>query len=172
MVIGISSGTGEHMPKMVASIGLLIVLLALSACTERPPEVEWELSIDGDVNQPVTYTFQDLVDMRRTKLTDIPTRNPDNPDETTSWEGVTLFLLFQEPGGVEYTVNSWALITLVDGTTWRANMSELRGALIALKNGEGNWLAETTDTPLRLIAPNLPTKAWLDSPVRITVHGP
>ena len=152
-------------------IALLLFSVILTGCSESPPAVDSKLTIDGDVDQPVTYSFADLVELRRAKLTDIPTRDPDNPDERTSWEGVTLFLLLQEPGGVEYTVNTWVMITLEDGTTRRANLSDLRGAIIALKDGEGNWLANEDVSPLRLVSPNRPSSEWYAGPVRITVHA-
>ena len=152
-------------------LSLSFLLLNLTACSETPPDVDWELTIDGDVDQPVTYSFEDLVDLRRAKLTDVPTRDPDNPDETTSWEGVTLFLLLQDPGGVEYTVNSWVMVTLQDGTARRANLADLRGAVVALKDGAGNWLADQDVAPVHLIAPNLPSSEWWAGPVRITVHS-
>ncbi len=160
------------MPKTGSLISLLFVLLTLTSCKEDAPDAQWELTIDGDVNRPVNYSYQDLVNLRRAKLINVLTRNPENPDEQTSWEGVTLFLLFQEPGGVEYSVDSWALITLADGTNRRFNLTSLRGALVALKDGEGNWLAYTGEQPVRLIAPNLPSSQWLNGPVRITVLGP
>jgi DMSO/TMAO reductase YedYZ molybdopterin-dependent catalytic subunit len=162
------------MRKTVTLISLIVPLLVLVACGEKPPEVEWELVIDGDVEQSVTYTFQDIAELQRARLTDILTRNPENPDEKVSWEGVTLFLLLQEPGGVDYqrSVTWWALITLADGTRHRMSLADLRGALIALKDGEGNWLAETEAWPVRLIAPNRPSSDWLWGPVRITINAP
>ena len=160
------------MQKVFIPLSLAIILLAVVACSEESPNVEWQLSIDGDVNQPVTYTYQDLVNLRRAKLTDVPTRSSNSPDELTAWEGVTLFLLLQKPGGVQYTVQWWALVTLADGASRRFNLSELRGALIAFKDGDGNWLNNTDSTPLRLIAPNRPSSDWLEGPVRITIQGP
>jgi hypothetical protein len=158
------------MSKSMKLLSLVVVLLALVACSEESPDVEWELAVDGDVNQPVTYAYGDLVELRRARLTDVPTRDPENPDEKESWEGITLFLLLQEPGGVEYNVDSWALITLADGSTRRYSMADLRGALIALKDGDGNWLADLGESPLRLIPPNLPNSDWLEGPVRISIH--
>ncbi len=154
------------------SISLLLLLLPLLACSEEPPEVEWQIAIDGDVNQSVTYTFDELVGLRRARIMDILTRNPENPDEKTSWEGVTLFLLLQEPGGVEYSVDSWANVRFADGTSHRFNLAELRGALIAFKDADGNWLAESGGAPVRLVAPNLPSSHWIDGPVRVTIHAP
>jgi hypothetical protein len=90
----------------------------------------------------------------------------------TAWEGVTLFLLLQEPGGVKYSVDSWADVRFSDGTSRRFNLAELRGALIAFKDAEGKWLAESGGAPVRLIAPNLPSSQWKDGPVRITIHAP
>jgi hypothetical protein len=153
-------------------ISLLPLLLALMACSEDSPEVQWEIAIDGDVNQSVKYSFEDIAGLRRARITDILTRNPENPEEKTSWEGVTLFLLLQEPGGVEYSVDSWANILFADGTSRRYSLAELRGALIALKDAEGNWLADSGGAPVRLIAPNLPSSLWVDGPVRITIHAP
>jgi DMSO/TMAO reductase YedYZ molybdopterin-dependent catalytic subunit len=152
-------------------LGLLLLSIALTGCSDNPPTVDWELTIDGDVDQSVTYSYDELVELRRAELTDVPTRDPDHPDETTSWEGVTLFLLLQEPGGVEYSINSWVMVTLEDGTSRRANLSDLRGAIVALKDGEGNWLADQDGAPIRLIAPNLPSSEWWEGPVRITVHS-
>jgi DMSO/TMAO reductase YedYZ molybdopterin-dependent catalytic subunit len=160
------------MPRLGTLVSLAVFLLVVVACSQQAPEAEWELTIDGNVRQPKTYSYQELASLRRTKLTNMLTRNPENPNEQTSWEGVTLFLLFKEPGGVVYSVDSWVLVTLADGTSHRFNLSSLRGALIALKDGKGNWLAENDQAPIRLIAPNLPSSRWLDGPVRITVHNP
>jgi hypothetical protein len=160
------------MPKTILRLTIAFLLLTLAACREESPDIEWELTIDGDVTQPTTYTFQDLLELRRAKLTDVLTQNPENPEEQTSWEGVTLFLLLQEPGGVEYTIEWWARILLNDGSSRRFNMSELRGALIAFKDGDGNWLADTDAAPIKLIAPNQPSTTWLDGLVRITIDGP
>ncbi len=149
-----------------------IVLLTVVACGETAPQADWELTINGDVDQNVTYTYQDLVEMPRGQLQDILTQNPETPDERVSWKGVTLFQLLQEPGGVEYDVGWSAVITLNDGTRYRMTLADLRGAMIALQDGEGNWLAETAKTPVRLIAPNKPSSSWLWGPVRITVEAP
>ncbi|MFW9871425.1 MAG: molybdopterin-dependent oxidoreductase [Candidatus Thorarchaeota archaeon] len=160
------------MPRIIARIVLFLFLLTLVACREEVPAVEWELTIDGDVNQPVTYTFQDLVQLRRAKLVNILTHNPEDPNDRVSWEGVTLFLLFQEPGGVVYSVDWLVSITLADGTRQSINLTKLRGALIAFKDGDGTWLAEAGAAPIKLIAPNQPSSTWLDGPVRITVNAP
>jgi DMSO/TMAO reductase YedYZ molybdopterin-dependent catalytic subunit len=160
------------MPKTISYIVLMGSLLLLVACGQRGPDVDWELTIDGDVNQPVTYTYQDLIGMRHTKLTGILTQNPDDPDEKASWEGVTLFLLFQKPGGVEYDIEWSVLVTLDEGTRERYGILELRGAIIALKDGQGNWLANGGPAPIKLVPPNLPSSKWVDGPVRITVLAP
>lgn len=162
------------MPRTIALIGLLATLLTLAACSEKHPDVEWELTIDGDVEQAVTYTYPEILKLRRDKLTDILTQNPENPGERSSWEGVTLLQLLRKPGGVGYytDINWWALITLADGTEHRVSLPDLRGALIALKDGEGNWLADTGTAPLLLVAPTLPSSEWLAGPVRITIHKP
>jgi DMSO/TMAO reductase YedYZ molybdopterin-dependent catalytic subunit len=162
------------MRKTITLISLIVPLLVLVACSEKPPEVEWELVVDGDVEQSITYTFQDITELQRARLTDILTRNPENPSEKVSWEGVTLFLLLREPGGVDFQsgVTWWTLITLADGSRHRMSLADLRGAIIALKDGEGNWLAETEKWPVRLVAPNRPSSDWLWGPVRITIHAP
>jgi hypothetical protein len=161
-----------RVPRALILLSLIMLLLLLAACQEKSPNVEWQLTIDGDVKQSVTYTFQDLTERRRTEFNDILTRNPDDPDEKTSWQGITLFALLQKPGGVEYTLDWSVRITLADGTSERTELPSLRGAFIALKNGEGNWLADTYSVPVRLIIPNRPSTDWLDGPVRITIDGP
>jgi hypothetical protein len=59
---------------------------------------------------------------------------------------------------------------LEDGTTRRYSLADLRGALIAFKDGDDNWLVDLGESPLRLIPPNLPKSDWLEGPVRITIH--
>lgn len=160
------------MSRAITFICILTILLPLVACGEEGPEIEWELTVDGDVDQTVTYTYQELVEMRRATLTDIVTQDPENPDERTSWEGVTLYLLLREAGEVEHEIQWWVLITLADGTSHRMSLADLRGAIIAFKDGQGNWLADTDTAPIRLIAPSRPSSEWLVGPVRITVDRP
>jgi hypothetical protein len=153
-------------------ISLFTCLLALVACGAKGPDVKWELTIDGDVEQAVTLSYQDILKMRREKLTDVPTQNPHNEDERTSWEGVFLTLLFRKTGKVEYNIQWQAAITFADGSSRRFSLADLVGAMLALKDGEGNWLAETDESPLRLVIPNKPSSDWLAGPVRITVQKP
>jgi hypothetical protein len=83
-----------------------------------------------------------------------------------------LYLLLREAGEVEHEIHWWVLITLADGTSHRMSLADLRGAIIAFKDGQGNWLADTDAAPIRLIAPSRPSSEWLVGPVRITVDRP
>jgi hypothetical protein len=160
------------MHRGITFISLFICLLILTACGEKAPDVKWELTIDGDVDQAVTLSYQDILKIRREKLTDVPTQNPQNEDERTSWEGAFLTLLFRKTGKVEYDIRWQAVITFADGTSRRFSLADLVGAMLAVKDGEGNWLAETDEAPLRLVIPNKPSSDWLAGPVRINVQKP
>ena len=50
---------------------LIIVIPMLLAGCGGAPKVEWELSISGDVSNPVTYTFAELAKMEMVDLDDI-----------------------------------------------------------------------------------------------------
>ena len=58
-----------------------------------------------------------------------------------------------------------------DGYEAEVSLEDMGEAIIALQDGEGNWLADRDQPcPLRLVPPHKPGNYWIMSLVRITVE--
>jgi len=91
------------------------------------------------------------------------------PDVVTSWEGPTLDSLLAKavlkPGPMLLTVES------VDGYMVKREREDFQSAIVALKDGDGRWLAEAGNRyPLRLVAPHTTANYWVRNLKRITVE--
>jgi DMSO/TMAO reductase YedYZ molybdopterin-dependent catalytic subunit len=152
---------------IVFALGLL-VLVSLSACGAKVPNVEWELTISGDVDQSITYSFADLAAMDEVDLGEILMEKSTGEDEVTSWSGVALESLLAEAGADEF-----ATITALasDGYAIEIAAGELDNAIIALKDN-GEWIAEVTPDkgPLRLVTPDTPGNRWVFQIIEIQVN--
>ena len=67
----------------------LVMLLSLAACSGAP-KVDWELSISGDVDNPLTLSYSDLAGMEQVALDEIMMEKSTGEDEVTSWSGGSL----------------------------------------------------------------------------------
>lgn len=146
----------------------LLILVSLSACGAKVPDVEWELKISGDVDQMITYSFADLAEMDEVDLAEILMEKSTGEDEVTSWSGVALESLLAEVG-----VGEFATITALasDGYAIEIAAGELDNAIIALKDS-GEWIAEVTPDkgPIRLVAPDTPGNRWVYQITEIQVN--
>ena len=152
---------------MLVLIGLVLMLI-LTACGNGAPDVDWELSITGDVSQPVTYSFADLADMEQVDLTDILMEKSTGEDEVTSWSGVPLEILLNEAGAGDF---STLTVLAADGYAIEVPAGELSDAIIALKD-TGEWIAEVTPDkgPVRLVTPDTPANRWVFQVTEIQVN--
>ena len=152
---------------MLVLIGL-VLLLILTACGNGTPDVDWELSITGDVSQPVTYSFADLAGMEQVDLTDILMEKSTGEDEVTSWSGVPLEILLNEAGAGDF---STLTVLAADGYAIEVPAGELSDAIIALKD-TGEWIAEVTPDkgPVRLVTPDTPANRWVFQVTEIQVN--
>lgn len=136
----------------------LVMLFSLAACSGAP-KVDWELSISGDVDTPLTFTYSDLAGMEQVSLDEIMMEKSTGEDEITSWSGVSLDSLLEQAGAGEF-----ATITAVasDGYAIEITADELPGAIIALKES-GEWIAEVNPDkgPIRLVTPETPANRWV-----------
>jgi len=139
----------------------LLAAAALTACSgSGAPDVDWEITIDGSVETPLTLTYADLADMPQTELNEILMEKSTGEDEVTSWSGVSLDYLIEQAGVAENF--STVIATAADGYAIEISRDELVGGIIALRDHEG-WIAETDPDkgPIRLVTPETPGNRWV-----------
>jgi len=146
----------------------IAALLILTACGSGTPDVDWELSITGDVSQPLTYSFTDLAGMEQVDLNEILMEKSTGEDEVTSWSGVSLEVLLTEAGAGDFaTLTALA----ADGYAIEIPAGETSDAIIALKDN-GEWIADVTPDkgPIRLVTPDTPANRWVFQVTEIQVN--
>lgn len=146
----------------------LLILLGLSACGGGTPKVDWELRISGDVESPLTFSYQDLAAMEEVDLTEILMEKSTGEDEVTSWSGVALDSLLAEAGAGDF---SSITALAADGYAVEMTAGDLNNAIIALKDG-GEWIVEVTPDkgPIRLVTPDTPANRWVFQVTEIQVN--
>ena len=148
-------------------VGLLI-LLSLSACGGGAPKVDWELTISGDVDSPVIFSYKELAAMEEVDLTEILMEKSTGEDEVTSWSGVALASLLDQAGAGDFsTITALA----EDGYAVEMAAGDLNNAIVALKDS-GDWIAEVTPDkgPIRLVTPDTPANRWIFQITEIQVN--
>jgi DMSO/TMAO reductase YedYZ molybdopterin-dependent catalytic subunit len=146
----------------------IAALVILTACGSGAPDVDWELSITGDVSQPLTYSFTDLAGMEQVDLNEILMEKSTGEDEVTSWSGVPLEVLLTEAGAGDFaTLTALA----ADGYAIEIPAGETNDAIIALKDN-GEWIADVTPDkgPVRLVTPDTPANRWVFQVTEIQVN--
>ncbi len=146
---------------------LSALLLALTACSGAP-NVDWQLKISGDVDNPVTFTYKELVKKDRIDLNDIQMEKSTGEDEIRSWSGVRLSELLNEAGAGDFsTITALA----ADGYAIEVSADELDNAIVALKDG-GEWIADVSPDkgPIRLVTPETPANRWVFQLAEIQVN--
>ena len=64
-----------------------------------------------------------------------------------------------------------ATLSAADGYEIETSLSKLEGAIVALRDMEGRWLADTdANCPLRLVPPLLPGNFWVMNLCRVRVE--
>jgi len=150
-------------------LGLAVVLLlSLTACGSGVPKVEWELKISGDVQTPLTFTYDDLASREMVDLTEILMAKSVGEDEVTSWSGVELSSLLSEAGAADFATIT---VIAVDGYAIEISADELTNGIIALKDS-GEWIAEVSPEkgPIRLVTPDTPANRWVFQVIEIQVN--
>ncbi|MFO8036569.1 MAG: molybdopterin-dependent oxidoreductase [Anaerolineales bacterium] len=143
------------------------LLLGLAACGGGP-NVDWELKISGDVENPVTFTYKELANMPEVDLKEILMEKSTGEDEIRSWSGVELSSLLSEAGAGDFsTITALA----ADGYAIEVSADELDNAIVALKDS-GEWIADVSPDkgPIRLVTPETPANRWVFQLVEIQVN--
>ena len=147
----------------------LLLLVSLVGCGGGAPDSDWTLQVTGAVGTPLSVSYQELVDMPQTELSDILMERSEGEDTTGSWSGVALSSLMEQSGAPA----DYASITAVaaDGYAIEIPREELEGAIVALKE-EGEWIAEADPDhgPIRLVCPHTPANRWVFQLTEIQVN--
>lgn len=147
---------------------LILIVVALIASGCGAPKVDWELTVTGAVDTPLTLSFADLVKMPQTDLNDILMQRSRGEDSVESWSGVTLTEIFEQAGA-----GTPAGITAVaaDGYAVEISADELQDGIVALKqNGEWIQKSDPEHGPIRVVTPKTPANRWIFQLVEIQVN--
>jgi DMSO/TMAO reductase YedYZ molybdopterin-dependent catalytic subunit len=149
---------------------LIIMALAVSitACGS-PPNVDWELSISGDVASPTTFTYQELAEMEWVDLSDILMEKSRGEDEVRSFSGVPINNLLEAAGAPE----DYSSVTAkaADGYAIEISKDEMVNGIVALKQG-GEWITDVDPDagPIRLVFPETPANRWVFQATELIVN--
>ena len=139
---------------------LIIIIPMLLAGCGGVPKVEWELSISGEVSNPVTYTFAELTKMDMVDLDEVYMEKSRGEDEVRSFIGISLDALLEAAGASE----DYSTITAIAGDGYAIEISkdEMADGIVAMKQS-GNWIVdEDPDAgPIRLVFPLTPANRWV-----------
>ena len=141
-----------------------------AAVAAPAPQVDWTIELAGlGLEQPTTFTFEQLAAMPMTKLDDLLMLKTHEGDELTGWEGPPLDALLAaariKPGPMTLRLEA------ADGYEKTATLADLEGAIVALKDGKGRWLAESKKRSIvRLVPPKKPGDYWISRLSRVTVE--
>jgi DMSO/TMAO reductase YedYZ molybdopterin-dependent catalytic subunit len=160
--------------RALAVVLLAATLLAVAGCGAgggaQAPQVDWTLTVEGEVDNPLTLSYADLAAMEQVSLKEILMQKSTGEDTVDDWEGVPLTALFEQAG-----VRSGASgITAVasDGYAIMVSMADLEDGIVALKtNGEWIATADADHGPIRLVLPNKPANHWVFQLSSIVVEG-
>ena len=147
---------------------MLVLPILLTACG-GPPNVDWELSITGDVASPVTYGYEELAKMAMVDLNDVLMEKSRGEDEVRSFSGVSLETLLKNAGAP----NGYSTITAkaADGYAIEISRDEMVNGIVALKQSD-EWIVDVDpDTgPIRLVFPETPANRWVFQVNEIVVN--
>jgi DMSO/TMAO reductase YedYZ molybdopterin-dependent catalytic subunit len=148
------------MRKVSFTVTLLLVIALLLGCGNSAPKVDWELSLGGTVDNPLTLSYAELASMPQTGLGDVLMEKSVGEDTTGSWSGVALDKLLEDAGaGAEY---AGIVAIAADGYAIEIPKAEMQDAIVALQeNGEWIATADPDHGPIRLVCPHTPANRWV-----------
>jgi DMSO/TMAO reductase YedYZ molybdopterin-dependent catalytic subunit len=160
--------------KALAVVLLAATLLAVAGCGAgggaQAPQVDWTLTVEGEVDNPLTLSYADLAAMEQVSLREILMQKSTGEDTVDDWEGVPLTTLFEQAG--VHSEASGITAVASDGYAIMVSMADLEDGIVALKTN-GDWIA-TADAdhgPIRLVLPNKPANHWVFQLASIVVEG-
>jgi DMSO/TMAO reductase YedYZ molybdopterin-dependent catalytic subunit len=145
--------------NLVCFVLLIILSAALTACSSAP-NVDWELAVTGEVDNPTVFTFAELADLPQVDVNDVLMEKSRGEDEIRSFSGVELAVILEMAGAAE----DFSSITAIaaDGYAIEITPDELVDGIVALKDGS-DWIVKSDPNagPIRLVFPTTPANRWV-----------
>ncbi len=147
----------------ISAILFVAVAMLASGCGGggiQAPQVDWSVSVEGDVDNPLTLSYADLTGVEQVQLSQVLMQKSRGEDTVNDWEGVPLTAIFDQAGA--HADASGITAMAADGYAIMISMADLEDAIVALRM-DGEWIA-TSDPdhgPLRLVVPNKPSNYWV-----------
>jgi DMSO/TMAO reductase YedYZ molybdopterin-dependent catalytic subunit len=140
-------------------LAILALSILLTACG-GVPNVDWELTIRGDVDSPASFSYQELAKMEMVNLSDVLMEKSRGEDEVRSFSGVPIDNLLEAAGAPDDYRSVTAIAA--DGYAVEISKDELVDGIVALKQG-GEWITEVDPDagPIRLVFPETPANRWV-----------
>jgi DMSO/TMAO reductase YedYZ molybdopterin-dependent catalytic subunit len=149
---------------------VLILMGCGSGGGSQAPQVDWTLTVDGEIGNPLTLSYADLAAMEQVSLDQILMQKSRGEDTVNDWAGVPLAAILEEAEAVSTTSGITAMAA--DGYAIMISMADLEDAIVALKM-DGEWISESDADhgPIRLVVPNKPSNHWIFQLDTIVVEG-
>jgi DMSO/TMAO reductase YedYZ molybdopterin-dependent catalytic subunit len=155
--------------KKWAWILALVIPMLLSACGGGAPDVDWTLSVSGEVSTPLEYSFDELAKMDMVNLDDILMEKSRGEDEVRSFSGIPLATILDQAGAPE----DYSTITAMaaDGYAIEISKDEMVDGIVAMKQSD-EWIvdADPDAGPIRLVFPSTPANRWVFQITEIIVN--
>lgn len=154
---------------LIIILPILLILPALLSACGGTPNVNWELTITGDVSNPTTFTYDELVEMPQVDLNEVLMEKTRGEDEVRSFSGVDLAYLLELAGAPDEI--STITAKAADGYAIEISRDEMADGIIAMKQS-GEWIvdADPDEGPLRLVFPTTPANRWVFQVTEIVVN--
>lgn len=149
--------------RLIAVLLVTATMLIVAGCggaASRAPEVDWTLTVEGEVDSPLSLSYADLAGMEQVSLDQVLMQKSRGEDTVNDWQGVPLTALFEQSGADADASGITALAA--DGYAIMVPMADLEDAIVALKQ-DGEWIATLSPDqgPIRLVVPNKPSNHWV-----------
>jgi DMSO/TMAO reductase YedYZ molybdopterin-dependent catalytic subunit len=160
--------------RALAVVLLVAMMVALAGCGAgggpQAPQVDWTLTVEGEVDSPLTLSYADLAGMEQVSLKEILMQKSHGEDTVDDWEGVPLTTIFEQAGVREGASGITAVAA--DGYAIMISMADLEDGIVALRTN-GEWIATADEDhgPVRLVLPNKPANHWVFQLTSIVVEG-
>ena len=150
----------QKLSMKTVGLTLTIILFGLLAACNSVPNVDWELSISGEVSNPTTFTYAELAALPQVDLKDVLMEKSRGEDEVRSFSGVEISLLL-EKAGAPATFSS-ITAQAADGYAIVISSDEMVDGIVALKDSD-DWIIKSDPNagPIRLVFPATPANRWV-----------